>query len=135
MGQMNKIALDILANEIDVISIQTAEINADRSGNIDMLTHMKERTGLSHGVFTTMTSDHSGTGSQFGTMILSKYPISLINEISLPNTSDSTNYALTHVRVNVNGTHVDYFNTHITAQAADKANQHAALGQATKDLK
>ena len=75
-GSYNKdlsaIAQDIIDCDADIVGIQEVDMFANRSGNIDMLGIIAEKAGFEHKLFVRAIDIKGG---EYGTSIISKYPI------------------------------------------------------------
>jgi endonuclease/exonuclease/phosphatase family metal-dependent hydrolase len=107
---MSKIAKNIIDNEIDVVGIQEVDRMTARSGGIDILIELSRATGYEHyAFFKTMSFD----GGEYGTAILSRYPILESEKIFLES-GNSEQRALGRATVDVGGRRISFFVTHLT---------------------
>ena len=107
---MSKIAKNIIDNEIDVVGIQEVDRMTARSGGIDILIELSRATGYEHyAFFKTMSFD----GGEYGTAILSRYPILESEKIFLES-GNSEQRALGRATVDVGGRKISFFVTHLT---------------------
>jgi endonuclease/exonuclease/phosphatase family metal-dependent hydrolase len=70
--ELSAIAQDIVDCGADIVGIQEVDMFADRSGNIDMLGIIAEKAGFEHKLFVHAINIRGG---EYGTSIISKYPI------------------------------------------------------------
>lgn len=134
------IANDILEQELDIVGIQEVDLNAGRSGYIDMMKLLSEYTGYDYAFFKAldMSCFKDNTGD-YGIGILSKYPIvniekTFINEGDMSVGIESR--VLGYARVDVNGTDVNFFTTHFTIRNdADRVTEFAIVSEKTKAFK
>lgn len=69
---LSNIAADIVNCGADIVGIQEVDMFANRSGNIDMLGIIAEKAGFEHKLFVHAIDIKGG---EYGTSIISKYPI------------------------------------------------------------
>lgn len=107
---MKLLADDITGQKLDIVGLQEVDYLANRSRNLDVLKLLSEHTGMKHYRFTVA---HPIPGGQYGTGILSKYPIEEYETVPLPATGSGDPRAIGRTVINVNGTRINYFNTHL----------------------
>lgn len=94
----------------DIVGLQEVDYLTKRSGKRDQPALIAAAAEMPYYRFTHAT-DYSG--GQYGTLILSKYPI-LQYETILLESGEYEQRAVGHAVLDVNGTSVDYFNTHLS---------------------
>lgn len=105
------LAKDITDNGLDIVGIQEVDQFCNRSKNSDTLALLKEYTGMEYGAFFKCI-DYDG--GEYGTAILSKYPILGTEELELNDGSLVERRLLTYAKIDVDGTVINFFNTHLT---------------------
>ena len=70
--ELSAIAQDIIDCGADIVGIQEVDMFADRSGNIDMLDIIAKKAGFEYKLFVHAINIKGG---EYGTSIISKYPI------------------------------------------------------------
>ena len=123
------LADDLIAAGLDVVGLQEVDYNTTRNKQQDTLSILAEKAGYPYSYYTRCIDLQGG---YYGTAILSKYPIRFEETIELPGTGEQRCYG--HVELNVNGTSVDFFNTHLAwPSAADRAKQNPVLASAVSE--
>ena len=110
------IAEDIKNNNLDIVGLQEVDRFCNRSKKIDTVARLKEYTGWEYCAYFKCI-DHDG--GEYGTAILSKYPIIETNEIELNDGKTVERRLLTCAKIDVNGKIINFFNTHLTIASAD----------------
>lgn len=111
---MSKIARNITDNRIDVIGIQEVDQATSRNGGIDTLAELSRATGYRYyAFFKTMRFD----GGDYGTAILSRYPI-IESEKILLESGNSEPRALGRAKIDIGGREISFFVTHLTFDSA-----------------
>lgn len=114
-GADAKLDLSIIANvinqaDLDIVGIQEVDYNTTRSNRTNQPKLLSTLTDMPYYLFTPAIDYQGG---KYGTLILSKYPITSSEVIPL----ESGKYekrALGHTVIDVNGTAIDFFNTHLS---------------------
>jgi endonuclease/exonuclease/phosphatase family metal-dependent hydrolase len=117
-GVMVKYNMPLIANDItslglDIVGFQEIDQFTTRSGGIDTVKLLCEATGYKYGMFS-RAIDYKG--GQYGTAILSRYPIKSFEVIQLDAASFEGRSA-GHAVIDVNGVSVDFFNTHLSYES------------------
>lgn len=112
------IARDILDQELDIVGLQEVDRLATRSKYHDIMKELSEETGYEYYYFARaiyLAGDEETYGQQgeYGLGILSKYPIVSGDMIRLDSGSREQRI-LAHAEIDVNGTTVHFFNTHLS---------------------
>ncbi len=111
-----RLAAYIRESKADVIALQEVDRGAMRSNGVDMPARLSEMTGLAHHYFIKIRDFQGG---EYGTAILSRYPITHAETIHYPvrlaTQGTSCGYAVLHVE----GTAVTLFNTHLSCETEE----------------
>ena len=112
------IAGDILKQELDIVGLQEVDRLAARSRYLDMMKALSEETGYQYYYFAhaiDLPGDEAtyGQKGEYGLGILSKYPIVAADHIRL-NSGTREQRILAHAEIDVDGTTVHFFNTHLS---------------------
>lgn len=105
------LADDIVENDLDIVGIQEVDQFCNRSKKSDTMALLKEYTGMQYYAFFKCI-DYDG--GEYGTAILSKYPILETKEVELNDGSLVERRLLTYAKIDVEGTVINFFNTHLT---------------------
>lgn len=112
---MSKIAKNITENAIDVVGLQEVDKGASRSGKRDILKELSDATGYPYYAFF-KTIDFSG--GEYGTAVLSRYPIIATEKIMLDSGS-SEQRAIGYAKIDANGKNINFLVTHLTFDTPD----------------
>ena len=107
---LKTIAKVITDANLDIVGVQEVDYRTKRSNGIDQPRMLAEAAGMPYYVFV-RAIDYQG--GQYGTLILSKYPIISSKVIPLESW-DKEGRALGHAVIDVNGFQFDFFNTHLS---------------------
>ena len=107
---INTIAKVITDAGLDIVGVQEVDFRTKRSNGIDQPRMLAEAAGMPYYVFV-RAIDYQG--GQYGTLILSKYPI-ISSEVIPLESWDKEGRALGHAVIDVNGFQFDFFNTHLS---------------------
>lgn len=107
---MSTIANVIKSQNLDIVGIQEVDYKTTRSRKIDQPAKLAEAAGMPYYVFV-RAIDYQG--GQYGTLILSKYPI-ISSEVIPLESWDKEARSLGHAVIDVNGVQIDFFNTHLS---------------------
>lgn len=119
---LSHIANAIIKLAPDIVGFQEIDKNTTRSQNQDQIKILAEKTGYPYYQFT-KAIDYQG--GEYGHAILSRYPIVSYEATTIPAfKKDHEVRALSHAVIDVNGTHINFFNTHINS-GSDGTSQHA----------
>ncbi len=123
------LAQDILTAGLDVVGLQEVDLNTSRNKNQDTMKALSEATGYKYYYYTKCIDLQGG---EYGTAILSKYPILTEESVLLPSTGEQRAYG--HVSIDVDGQTVHLFNTHLQwPSQADRLKQIPVLADAALD--
>ena len=112
---LNTIAQIIKSKNLDIVGLQEVDYKTTRAKNVDQPAVLAEYAEMPYYVFV-RAIDYQG--GQYGTLILSKYPI-ISSEVIPLESWDKEGRALGHAVIDVDGTQIDFFNTHLSYE--DKA--------------
>ncbi len=107
---MATIANVIKAQDLDIVGLQEIDHMTKRSNNTDQPQKLAEAAEMPYYAFIPAIDYQGG---KYGTLILSKYPIVSYEVIPLESW-DKEGRALGHAVIDVNGRHIDFFNTHLS---------------------
>ncbi len=104
------IAKDIVDAKLDIVGLQEVDQLTSRNDFQDTVGIIAKEAGFPYFEFTKALNL---SGGEYGTAILSKYPIKSHESFLLPITGDHEQRALGHAVIDVNGIMVDFYNTHL----------------------
>ncbi len=107
-GDLSKIASVIREAGLDICGLQEVDRNTGRVGGVDQAKELAELSGLSHYRF---VKSIDFDGGEYGTLILSRFPILEFERIPLSSASFEARSA-GHAVLDVDGYKLDFFNTH-----------------------
>ena len=107
---LKTIAKVITDANLDIVGIQEVDYRTKRSNGIDQPRMLADAAGMPYYVFV-RGIDYQG--GEYGTLILSKYPI-ISSEVIPLESWDKEGRALGHAVIDVNGFQFDFFNTHLS---------------------
>ena len=127
---MSLLASDICSVKADVIGLQEVDIGTARVHGRNTLAELAKAAGFAHYRFC-RAIDYMG--GQYGTAILSRYPICSFEVISLPCEGAREARSVGHAVIDADGMRVDFFNTHLSVEStAARLPQFDALAALTK---
>ena len=107
---LDKIAEAIKDISPDIIGLEEVDVNCERSGYIDETKEISELAGYEYYAFSKAISLGDG---EYGTAILSRYPIESFEVIPLDSGSGEDR-SLGHAVIDLNGLKIDAFVTHLS---------------------
>lgn len=107
---LNTIAQVIKAANLDIVGIQEVDYKTTRSKKVDQPAKLAEYAEMPYYLFVPAIDYQGG---QYGTLILSKYPI-ISSEITPLESWDKEGRALGHAVIDLGGMQLDFFNTHLS---------------------
>ena len=115
---IKKLADDILANDLDIVGFQEVDKFAKRSGYIDTMALLAQYTGYQYYSYTVainIAGNESvyGQKGEYGTGILSKYPILETKHTKLASGGNEQRM-LGYAKIDVNGQIINFYNTHLS---------------------
>lgn len=131
------LAEDIKSLDLDIVGLQEVDNLAPRSGSLNQLALLSEYTGYKYFYYMRNIAWPSSSYASAGSGILSKYPIiagsESSTELSRGNSWDQVRM-LGHVTIDVDGTMIHFYNTHLTPlQPEVRAGEFLLINDATKD--
>jgi len=105
------IAADIKALDLDIVGFQEIDLCTSRVNGLDTPALIAKRLGYEYYYFTRAINYKGG---EYGTLIVSRYPIETAESYEFPKHSGYEDRAMGHAVINVNGARVDFFNTHLS---------------------
>ena len=122
------IAEVIKAMGADIVGVQEVDYLNTRSGGRNQPKLIADAAGMPYYKFT-RAIDYKG--GQYGTLILSKYPITEYETVQLYS-GGNEGRAVGHAVIDVNGIRLDFFNTHLSYEATDvRLTQLEKIGELT----
>ncbi len=114
---MQIIANDIVEQGLDIVGLQEVDRNSPRSKNLDTIALLSELTGYKYYAYVKcLDLSTIGSSGDYGTAILSKYPIVETGETELNPGDRVERRMLGYAKIDVNGTMINFYNTHLTIQ-------------------
>ena len=107
---MTIIANVIKSQNLDIVGIQEVDCKTTRVKNVDQPARLAKAAGMPYYVFV-RAIDYKG--GQYGTLILSKYPI-VSSEVIPLESWDKEGRSLGHAVIDIEGYQFDFFNTHLS---------------------
>lgn len=109
-GGLGALAATIQASGADVVLLQEVDRMRNGSGRVDQPAYFASRLGM----FSAFDPNVSyGGASQYGTAILSKYPITSTSNVDLPRPGATQQRGLARAVIDVDGKEVAIYNTHL----------------------
>lgn len=112
---MSLLAADILSVGADIVGLQEVDMRTSRAGGRDTLAELARALGWQHSRFCRAIDF---AGGEYGTAILSKYPISSFEVIPLPCQGAREKRSVGHAVLDADGERVDFFNTHLSVESS-----------------
>lgn len=129
---MSVIAKDITEMNLDVVGMQEIDQKTDRVKGLDTMKALSDASGYPHYAFARAIDFQGG---EYGTGILSRYPIVLFEVIPLESGQHESR-ALGHAVIEVQGKRLDFFNTHLSYEdKATRTQQFKTLSDETAKCK
>ena len=110
---LSRLADMIRESRADVICLQEVDRGAARSDRVDMPARLSELTDLTHHYFIKIRDFQGG---EYGTAILSRFPMTEGSTINYPVTVATQGTSCGYVVLDVDGTLVTVFNTHLSIE-------------------
>ena len=119
------------AHGADVIGVQEVDRFWARSGGVDEPAVMAAALGFEHSCYAANldhpVDSHANVPHQYGTVILSRFPILECENTLLRRNGTAEQRGLTRALINVRGVPLDFFNTHLHTTQADRLLQTADI--------
>lgn len=126
---MSLLAADILSVGADIVGLQEVDVRTSRVGGRDTLAELARALGWEHCAFCRAIDF---AGGEYGTAILSRYPINAFEIIPLPTPASAESRSIGHAVLDADGERVDFFNTHLSVESgAMRAPQFELLADLT----
>lgn len=126
---MSKLAAEIESHRLEIVGLQEVDHGTARSGGIDTMKLLAGAAVYGHYKFARAIYYRGG---EYGTGILSRYPIASFEVIPLYSGS-AEGRSVGHAVVEANGASIDFFNTHLSYESAElRRVQFAQLAELTK---
>ena len=127
--EMSKLAEDIVSLDLDIVGLQEVDIGTSRAKKLDTLKLLAEAAGYPYYAFTKAINTGGG---EYGTAILSRYPIVYHESILLNTASGYEQRAYGHAVIEVNGVNLHFFNSHLSYEKTEiREPQMKQLAEAT----
>ena len=123
----------IRAHEPDIVGVQEVDRFWARSAYEDEPAALSAALGLNHSCYAAnlnhQPDSHSNVPHQYGTVILSRFPILACSNTLLRRTGNNEQRGLTLALINVRGVPLQFYNTHLHTTAADRQMQTADIAE------
>ena len=113
---LTDIADCIRRSAADVVCLQEVDRGAARSNQVDMPTRLADMTELKHHYFIKIRDFQGG---EYGTAILSRYPVVKSDTIQYPVTVATQGTSCGYVVLDVEGIPVTVYNTHLSVESEE----------------
>jgi endonuclease/exonuclease/phosphatase family metal-dependent hydrolase len=124
----------IRRHDPDIVGLQEVDRFWARSAYQDEPAVLAAALGLEHRCYAANLDhppdNHSDRPHQYGTLILSRFPIRTCSTTPLPRTGENDQRGFTLAEIDVDGVPVQFYNTHLHTTAADRLLQTAAIAKA-----
>ena len=107
------VAEKITESHAQVIALQEVDRGASRSNRVDMPARLSELTGIPYHYFIKIRDFQGG---EYGTAILSKYPITAAETLNFPVKIATQGTSCGYCVLDVEGTFVTVYNTHLSIE-------------------
>lgn len=119
------------AHAPDIVGVQEVDRFWARSGSVDEPALLAAGLGMSHHCYAAnldhAPDTHANVPHQYGTVILSRFPILDCSNTLLRRTGTNEQRGLTRALINVDGVPLQFYNTHLHTTAADRLMQTADI--------
>lgn len=123
----------IRAYDPDIVGVQEVDRFWARSAYEDEPTALSAALGMNHSCYAAnlnhQPDSHSNVPHQYGTVILSRFPILACSNTLLRRTGNNEQRGLTLALINVRGVPLQLYNTHLHTTAADRLLQTADIAE------
>lgn len=126
-----KIADDIMEKDLDIVGLQEIDQFCKRSLSSDTMRLLSIHTGMKYYAFFKCIKFDGG---EYGTAILSKYPIVKSDEVELNDGTKVERRLLTHAEIDVDGTVINFYNTHLSLDDNFRAKEFGIIAEQLKDV-
>ena len=130
--ELDRIAAEIRGLNADVVLLEEVDRGRQWTGRVDQPAYLAQRLGMYYAFGPNVVR---GPSNQYGTAILSRYPITGAQNTLLPNGPGGQQRGLLHVRVEPAGTPVSVYVTHLenTSASIRDAQARAIAGIVARD--
>jgi endonuclease/exonuclease/phosphatase family metal-dependent hydrolase len=104
----------------DIVALQEVDVGSRRSGGLNQVSVLAERTGLTHSAHFRTTSLHGG---DYGVALLSRFPLERVEQHALPVDPGMEARTVAHAVLKVHGQEVSVYVTHLTKRPFNGANR------------
>ncbi len=111
---LEAVAAVIRQSQADVVALQEVDRGAARSKQVDMPTRLSEMTELPYHTFIKIRDFQGG---EYGTAIISRYPITKTETIRYPVTIATQGTSCGYAMLDVDGVPVTVWNTHLSCES------------------
>ena len=108
---MAKLAELITPLDLDIVGLQEVDVGTERANGLDTLKLLAEAAGYEYYRFTPSINYQGG---QYGTAIMSRYPIVEYETVKLATPAQYEKRAYGHAVIDVNGCYIHFYNTHLS---------------------
>jgi len=127
-------SIDVIrAHAPDIVGIQEVDRFWARSGGVDEPALIAAGLGMNHYCYAPNLDhgpdNHATVPHQYGTVIVSRFPILHCENTLLPREGNTEQRGLTLALINVEGVSLRFYNTHLHTQAADRLLQTARIAE------
>lgn len=112
---LGKIAELITELDLDIVGVQEVDYKTVRSGGVDQAAEIAAAAGMEYYKFCRCIDYNGG---EYGTLILSKYPIQRSKIYPLESGGREAR-ALAYANIDVDGNRIYFFNTHLSYESAE----------------
>lgn len=120
---LDTIASIIKKTDADLVGLQEIDVNLNRSQNTDQAKKLAELTGMHYFFSKGINLDHG----EYGTVILSKYPIVKSERFELPSPIESEKRSLGIIHITLNEKTIKFANTHLDLKKENRLAQTAFI--------
>jgi endonuclease/exonuclease/phosphatase family metal-dependent hydrolase len=127
-------SIDVIrSHNPDIVGLQEIDRFWARSAYLDEPAVMAAALGMEHYCYAANldhpVDSHSNVPHQYGTVIISRFPILECGNTPLRRTGNNEQRGLTRALINVRGVPLQFFNTHLHTTAVDRLMQTADIAQ------
>ena len=127
-------SIDVIdAHAPDIVGVQEVDRFWARSAYVDEPAAIAAGLRMQHHCYAPnldhAADTHSSIPHQYGTVIVSRFPILDCSNVLLPRTGNNEQRGLTRALINVRGVPLQFFNTHLHTTAPDRLMQTAIIGE------
>lgn len=129
-----KASIDVMRTHApDIVGVQEVDRFWARSAYVDEPAAIAAGLGMEHHCYAAnldhAPDTHSGIPHQYGTVIVSRFPILDCSTTLLPRTGNNEQRGVTRALINVEGVPLQFYNTHLHTTATDRLMQTAVIAE------